>query len=271
MVGDSSRAFKWIVALGLTLVACTLAIWVSWLLGQSAVSSAPATCLSRNCFCEADSLAFPRQLANSFSSLGFVLLGLWGAIAVRKPDQDSPERKLWPWFTSIMVFIGASSFYYHASLSFFGQFLDIFSMFLLGTLLIVGGFYRSGRLSGRIAIVVFVLASVVLGIAEYFFPDFRRVIFAIVIVAGIVIELSPGITGISLRSRKGTLIMAAVALLVVAFVIWTADLTGWLCDPNSIFQGHAIWHLLTAVAAFLVLFHYRNSSHNLRSNPKEVN
>ncbi|MBX3068047.1 MAG: ceramidase domain-containing protein [Cryobacterium sp.] len=204
---------------------------------------------------------FPRQIANSFSSFAFVVLAIWGALVIRKPSKHSRERKLWPFYLTIMVFIGATSFYYHATLSFFGQFLDVFSMFLLGVLLITGGLYRSGRLSGRAGIFVFVIASSFLGFAEYVWPDARRILFALVLVAGVVVELNKSISGTTLRSRRAIPVLLAVTFMIIAFVIWTADLTGWVCDPTSIIQGHAVWHLLTAIAAYLVLFHYRNTEH----------
>ena len=49
-------------------------------------------------------------------------------------------------------------------------------------------------------------------------------------------------------------VYGAVAALVTAFAIWNAANAG-LCDPHSLLQGHAAWHMLCAVAAYL-LYHY---------------
>src|SRR5690606_41088421 len=46
-------------------------------------------------------------------------------------------------------------------------------------------------------------------------------------------------------------IYGAVAALLTAFAIWNAANAG-LCDPRSLIQGHAVWHLLNAVAAYLL-------------------
>jgi hypothetical protein len=43
--------------------------------------------------------------------------------------------------------------------------------------------------------------------------------------------------------------VAALASMLVAFGIWLLSTNGW-CDPGSIWQGHAAWHLLCAVAAY---------------------
>ena len=44
---------------------------------------------------------------------------------------------------------------------------------------------------------------------------------------------------------------AALGTMLVAFAIWNAGQHG-LCDPHSPFQAHAAWHLLGAVAAYLL-------------------
>ncbi len=39
--------------------------------------------------------------------------------------------------------------------------------------------------------------------------------------------------------------------MAVAFAVWTLSRSGApLCDPHSWVQGHAVWHLLCAVAAY---------------------
>ncbi|MDB5284324.1 MAG: hypothetical protein JWO06_3399, partial [Bacteroidota bacterium] len=53
----------------------------------------------------------------------------------------------------------------------------------------------------------------------------------------------------------------SLASLITAFIIWNF----WkndspLCDPHSIIQGHAIWHLLDALAVFF-LFRFYVSEH----------
>ena len=51
--------------------------------------------------------------------------------------------------------------------------------------------------------------------------------------------------------------MAAVATLVTAFGIWNLAQNGTtFCHPESLLQGHAAWHLLDAVAAYLLFRHY---------------
>ena len=44
----------------------------------------------------------------------------------------------------------------------------------------------------------------------------------------------------------------------VAFAIWIMDQQGTLCVPDSLVQGHAIWHLLGALSIWLNFSYYRS-------------
>ena len=48
----------------------------------------------------------------------------------------------------------------------------------------------------------------------------------------------------------GTFLGAAAAVQGVAFGIWALDVGHVVCDPTSLLQGHAAWHLLGAGAAW---------------------
>lgn len=234
-----------------------LAEWVA----TTALAARPATCTEAGCFCEAPAAAFPTQFANSFSSLGFVFLGFWALLGGGRADIGTPERRIIPIFAVVLMFIGASSFVYHSTLSFFGQFLDIFSMYTFGTLLALGALYRSGRLSVRAALALFVVLNVALAVVQYLIPDARRVLFAALLLPGIVLELMPFVTGYSPRSPRVRFIYIGVATMVGAYVIWTLDQTAFFCSADSLLQGHAIWHLLCAVAAVMIVAHYRQTQH----------
>ena len=71
--------------------------------------------------------------------------------------------------------------------------------------------------------------------------------FAALLVVAIVLETRLWRRGESVITfRHG--VVALVAMLT-AFTIWLLSTHGW-CDPTSIWQGHAAWHLLCAVAAY---------------------
>ena len=51
----------------------------------------------------------------------------------------------------------------------------------------------------------------------------------------------------------------AFAAILTAFAIWNVTKT-WLCDPHSLLQGHAVWHLLCAVSAYLLYRYYASAT-----------
>jgi len=76
-----------------------------------------------------------------------------------------------------------------------------------------------------------------------------NVAFGVLLVTAVTIELllwRRGPTRTNMRYG-----VAAVAVMLVAFAIWDGGQHG-LCDPASLLQAHAAWHLLCAVAAYLL-------------------
>jgi hypothetical protein len=223
-----------------------------------------ATCLSSHCFCEALSPTGLVQPINSFSSLAFVLAGIAGILVwtKMKDRKDILEATLILAFSLILMFIGFSSFYYHANLSFIGQFLDIFSMYLFGTLLTVGALVRRGKLSGRNAIILFIAINIMLGVFQYVYPEARRILFALILLPGIVLELLPGTVGGAWARQKMKYLLIGIGLLIGAYVIWILDQNNIVCWPGSLIQGHAVWHILGAVAGFMIILHYIRTPHS---------
>lgn len=259
----SNASLFWRVALAVAfgVLLSAVSYFLTHALSMTSLVARPATCASTGCFCEAPLGTVPKQVFDSLSSLAFVFVGVWSLLPTREPVQGTRERRLKPAFGIIFIVIGASSFFYHSTLSFFGQFLDIFSTCAFGILLTIGALYRAGKLSGRFSILLFGLLSAIFGIVQFEFPDARRILFAGLLLPGIVLELTPFITGVSPRSPRVRFIYIGVGTLVVAYIIWMLDQTPFFCDPNSALQGHAVWHVLTAVAAFLIIAHYRQTPH----------
>ncbi|MFM9877165.1 MAG: ceramidase domain-containing protein [Rhodoglobus sp.] len=218
----------------------------------------PATCVDTGCFCEAVSGGIPTQIEASWSSLAFVLLGVW--VMLSRGRTDSRERTLLPLAGLTMVAIGVSSFVYHARLTFLGQWLDVFSMYLLGLLIALGALWRAGRLGGRASVGLYVALAIGLGVAQFLYPDARRILFALVLLPGVILELTPYIAGRGAESRRW--VLASLATFVLAYAIWILDQSA-LCDPQFWLQGHAVWHVLGAVAALLLTVHWRRTGHTI--------
>jgi hypothetical protein len=59
------------------------------------------------------------------------------------------------------------------------------------------------------------------------------------------------------KQRFPLLAIVGVALLVLAIQVRTMDVAKVNCDPYSIWQGHAFWHLLTATSSLCLYFYFR--------------
>jgi hypothetical protein len=168
------------------------------------------------------------------SSLAFVLVGAW--ILARSP------MKL---YGAATIAIGLGSAFFHASLTFVGQVVDILGMYLLVTFMLL---FNASRLWPRIAAhfgILYAGLNIALLAAQIAFPQSRRYLFAAVIAAVLILE-----TRAHSINRKW--LFWAIAAMSAGFLFWTLDITRRLCDPQSLLQGHAIWHVLGAVSAWCV-------------------
>jgi dihydroceramidase len=235
----------------------------AWL--PTTVLQEPASCLPDHCFCEAIRTSGIAQPANTWSCLGFVWLGLfvlWLAFEdARNKKIAADSSPLHPGYSVLygaaLILTGVGSAALHATLSLAGQFTDVFGMYLIGTFIVLQGISRLSRLSPKIAIFSYLFSNTLLAILLWFFPPARRYAFALLVIVAIVIQIRA-----QNRERPGSsrYFWLAAAALALGFVFWILDITKVLCSPHSWLQGHAVWHLLSAVASGLVYLHFRSAA-----------
>lgn len=247
-----------VTSLGLTVLAVLATTLVLAGLGPDWAAYAPATCTATRCFCE-----FPRigalilQPADSFSSYGYVFAGLLMIVLARGDHwQSGFDRKAAAFFGVTAIIVGLGSVLLHATLSLWGQFFDVTGMYFTGGFMLVCALTRWRRLSERQAIALYTALLAVLLTLLYLVPEVRRWLFAAVLIAAIIVEL-----GFARRLRAGVktrLYVTGIATKALAFTIWNLDQRGIVCAPHSLFQGHAVWHLLGATALWLTFLYYRS-------------
>lgn len=210
-------------------------------------------------YCEAARDGWLKQPANALSNLGFVVAGLAIGWHARRPDSLGDMLPRFPGLAAgygcLVVLLGPASAAMHATQSSLGGLLDVTSMYL------VAGFAaayavtrrrRRGSTAFWTTFVLLVVACELVGLYDRDIPVVHfagNVAFAALLVVAIVTEVhlwrdGPGRTAL----RYGG---AALGSMVIAFVIWNLSQHGW-CDPDSLVQGHAVWHLLGALAAYLL-------------------
>lgn len=216
--------------------------WSTWL---------PATCFPAGCFCERIGAGWIRQPANTWSSLLFLVPAAMALAAGRDPG---PVRAIARRYAAALTIIGLGSAFFHASLSFAGQTVDVLGMYLLVTLVAVTAAERVGRVVEPTASRLYWGTNLALAVILVALPAVRRFAFAALVILAIGLEWAS--RGQRSRSARA-LFVGAVAFLSVGFLFWALDLTGTLCQPASLLQGHAFWHALAALAAAL---HWRSVS-----------
>ena len=204
-------------------------------------------------WCEAQRCALVVEPANTWSNLGYVVVGIVLYWLVRH-SRSAHLR----FFAPAAVFVGLASGIYHASYTFALQILDFVAMYVFCYLLLGLNLRRLGLLGAddwRRRFAQAVLATTVLTIGLDFLEIPIQGIVFVLIVAIVGTEVA-----IRRRGDAGQVawFVVAVGLLTAGAVFSVLDVTRTWCDPHHpVLQGHAIWHLLSAASLLAAFMHYR--------------
>lgn len=216
-------------------------------------------------FCEAPRPGWVRQPANTWSNLGFVAAGLavaWYAADRLRLGLTMGAHPALAWaYAVLVVLLGPGSMAMHATQTDLGGHLDLLSMYLLSGFALAYALMRFTRRGPALLLVVLVVA-VAAGMALHLrggqvplLGHLGNAAFSVQLWGAIGLEVA------LLRRRSPVqdvwFGLASVAVLGFAFSVWTTGQTGhpW-CDPDTLLQQHAAWHVLCAVAAYLLFRHY---------------
>jgi Ceramidase len=147
----------------------------------------------------------------------------------------------------------------HATQSAAGGHLDLLSMYLFASFAVA---YATMRwLRGGIGVLV---ATFVGGVAFCELVSLWGVKPPVVVHPGnaafaLLLVVATALEALIMRRSEGhaqrKYAYASLALILTAFGIWNGTKER-LCDPHSLIQGHAIWHILGAVAAYFLYRYY---------------
>jgi len=239
-----------------------------------------ATCLETGgCFCEKARDRLVRQPVNTFSNLVFCLVGV--VVLMESIQQQIAKRsasdseRLGVAFSCLyaisQIVLGAGSGWFHASLTFGGQWIDNAAMYftvtapLLFTLMQLRVHYNHSipNVAERY-VAQWICSNVFLGWMVLVMPATRRWVFVVLILALLLVEMfARRVLPRRSQVAKLSLLGSAIISFAVAFFVWTLDIRRILCWPESIFQGHAVWHFLTGLSAFYIYLYYHPLANNL--------
>jgi hypothetical protein len=237
--GTDSRAPAIVVA-----ISAGALILLGWWMGAGGWPGGPSACITAgDCSCEAFSDGLVVQPVNTLSSLVFGGAGLF--LLLRAGD-----RLLGRIYATLVVFLGIGSAAFHASMTEWGGWLDLLGIHLFVGFVVV---VESGRLLGRSVgwiVRAFVVAAAIAAPMLWWMDNGLGKYTAatlVAIVAGL--EWRPARTD---PARDRRFLAAAVSLFVAGLAVqWLGRSGGLLCDPDSPWQVHGLWHVLAASGAIV--------------------
>jgi hypothetical protein len=194
-------------------------------------------------FCEARIDGVIAEPANTWSSLAYVVVGVW---LLGRAWQSRRAPLLLAGATGVLVGVGSVAL--HATETFLGQFVDEASMFLLSALTVTFALRRLLAWESTRCLAHYVGLASVPTILLALFPRSGIPAFGIEMGAAIGLEL--------LLSRRSDgaicyrFLQCSLAMFGGALGIWTLDITRLACGTWAVHQvnGHAIWHVLSAAS-----------------------
>ncbi len=157
------------------------------------------------------------------------------------------------------IYLSFGSAFFHASLTWIGQRIDMNATYGLTLSLICIGLLQvlvKKELSSRVQLGI--IGFLILLIAS-FLPLALQISSSILLPSLFLILLLIGIINYFQypSQRIPMLGLLSFALLAIAIQIRTMDVAKINCDPMSIWQGHALWHFLTATSSLCMYFYFR--------------
>jgi hypothetical protein len=157
------------------------------------------------------------------------------------------------------IYLSIGSAFFHSSLTWIGQRVDMNATYGLTLSLICIGVVVTivkKELSSRMQLVI---VGVMLVLTGLFLPLGLQISSSILLPSLFLLLLILAMVNyFSYRKQRFPLLgILGVVLLVIAIKIRALDVAKVNCEPYSIWQGHAGWHLLTATSSLCLYLFFR--------------
>lgn len=212
-------------------------------------------------WCEETLCQVIAEPSNTWSNIAYILAAFMLFFISRKEVLKSLRS-----FSHITFWVGVTSFVFHATYAYATQIFDYLGIYLFIGLLILLNLIRIGIIQKEKIFVYLLTGAVGLTIVTAVLAKLGAMIQYFVVVLLLLVFITEyfaqknftqnNITGRPKPSNCDFYLMTVLILVSVSFS-WV-DLKRISCDPTDhIFQGHAMWHIVSALAMFTSYFHYR--------------
>ncbi len=229
--------------------------WANW---------KPDYCRAVKCYCEPFRAGLVAQPISAYSNLGFVLVGLMilgatSAFAPQPPADPAPNlmrgHRAYPLvFGAAVLAIGFGSLFYHASLTAVGEWFDLMGTYLFTGFLMLYNLARLRPLRGATFAAAYLAINGALGVQMVVAPRLQQLCFGGLAGSALVFEIAVHFFRRPRVARR--YLVAALACFVIGGIIWVLDGKVLLCAPESWRRWHAVWHVLAAASAGLMVLYY---------------
>ena len=211
---------------------------------------------------------FFHQPVNTYSNLIYFFYGMvvfqlgwkdWKAFTNREANTVRKFPYLSLLLAANFIYLSLGSAFFHSSLTWIGQRMDMNATYGLTLSLIGIGLVQVSvkkEVSSRMQLGI--VGGLLLLIAS-FLPLALQISSSILLPSLFLILLVLGIINYFQYSAQRIPVLGGLSfmLLVVAIQIRALDVAKVNCDPMSIWQGHALWHFLTATSSLFMYFYFR--------------
>ncbi len=218
-------------------------------------------------FCEAAREGMIKQPANTWSNLSFIFFGLLIAYQLSSATFSHANNILTrstftaTFFASLVVFLGQGSMAMHATETITGGVLDMLSMYLLAAFATAYAIQRSFNWNNLNFTITFFSVVGVCEIAGQYHGQVPIVGYAGNLAFGLFLITAASFESYNAFVKHFQITRKygywSIFFLLLGFTVWNMWLDGSpLCDPGSLIQGHAIWHICCAIAAYFLFRFY---------------
>lgn len=245
----------------------TTDVWAPWTAGGNIRSEYAERIVVASVF---------RTRANTWSNLAYVLAGFYALAFAYSDSRRTPPGAGYlvrtPAFSALFgiacVYLGIGSGLFHASLTRWGQQLDVASMYPPMVVLIAVGL---GRFCPRLGSVptwpLLTVVTVALAVIFYVYKwQMKSSVVLPLLIA--ILGIFPLLDLLVIRRWRVNRLYypAGMAAIVAAVVCRQMDVAHRFSGPDDWWQGHAFWHILAALALWLSYLHFRSEKPILKYN-----